>query len=147
MVAGAGLLAWSAGIHLRLWAEGYRSLPTIGWLFLLQAVAGFGLAALVLFTRRTVPALAGSVFLTSTIGGLVWSVEWGLFGFRDSYHAPFATQSLGIEAAGAATLAFACLLRHHVVRRRRPAAPPAPRVSARLGGPSGPARDPHGPPA
>jgi hypothetical protein len=31
-VAGAGLLAASAGIHLDLYLTGYRSVPTIGWL-------------------------------------------------------------------------------------------------------------------
>ena len=50
-VAGAVLLAVSAGIHLDLYLTGYRSIPTIGWLFLLQVIAGFVLAAAVLVTR------------------------------------------------------------------------------------------------
>ena len=33
-VAGAMLLAVSAGIHLDLYLTGYRSIPTIGWLFM-----------------------------------------------------------------------------------------------------------------
>ena len=36
-VAGALLLAVSASIHLDLYLTGYRSIPTIGWLFLLQS--------------------------------------------------------------------------------------------------------------
>jgi hypothetical protein len=43
-VTGAALLAASAGIHLDLYLTGYRSIPTIGWLFLLQVIAGFVLA-------------------------------------------------------------------------------------------------------
>jgi hypothetical protein len=35
-----GLLAAFAGIHLDLYLTGYRSVPTIGWLFLLQVIAG-----------------------------------------------------------------------------------------------------------
>ncbi len=37
---GAVLLAAMAGIHLYLWAAGYRDIPTIGPLFLLNVVAG-----------------------------------------------------------------------------------------------------------
>jgi hypothetical protein len=35
------LLAWIGYIHLHLWQEGYRHIPTNGPLFLLDAVAGF----------------------------------------------------------------------------------------------------------
>src|SRR6201982_1116655 len=47
-VAGAVLLVVSASIHLDLYLTGYRSIPTIGWLFLVQVIAAFrlGLAGL-----------------------------------------------------------------------------------------------------
>jgi hypothetical protein len=35
-LAGAGLLAAAGAIHLDLYLTGYRTIPTIGWLFLLQ---------------------------------------------------------------------------------------------------------------
>jgi Secreted repeat of unknown function len=44
-VAGAALLAGSACIHLYLYLTGYRSIPSIGWLFLVQFVVAFVLAA------------------------------------------------------------------------------------------------------
>src|ERR1700733_13844052 len=44
-LAGAALLAGSASIHLDLYLTGYRSIPTIGWLFLVQFIAAFVLAA------------------------------------------------------------------------------------------------------
>ena len=47
-VAGAGLLAAAGAVHLDLYLTGYRSIPTIGWLFLLQVIAGFVLAVAVL---------------------------------------------------------------------------------------------------
>src|SRR6516164_3902270 len=47
-IAGAGLLAASAAIHLDLFLTGYRSIPTIGWLFLLQVITAFALALAVL---------------------------------------------------------------------------------------------------
>ena len=49
-VAGAGLLIATAAIHLDLYLTGYRTIPVIGWLFLLQVIAasGVGLAVLAL---------------------------------------------------------------------------------------------------
>jgi hypothetical protein len=79
---------------------------------------GFLLAAAVAGTRRLGPALAGAGFLASTIGGLVLSAEVGLFGFQDSYSAPFAELSLLVEATGTAVLVAACVLRAVQVRRR-----------------------------
>jgi hypothetical protein len=46
------LLAWIGYVHLHLWQEGYRQIPTNGPLFLLDAVAGFALAAVLLVWPR-----------------------------------------------------------------------------------------------
>jgi hypothetical protein len=116
MVAGGACLAWSGGIHLDLWHLGYRTTPTIGTLFVLQSVAAFALALLVVAARRLLPALAGAGFLASTIGGLVWSAEWGLFGFREHLDAPFAVLSLTVEATGTVVLLGAAALRLRVAR-------------------------------
>jgi hypothetical protein len=118
MAVGAGLIAWSSGIHLDLWHAGYRTIPTIGSLFLFQAVTGFALAAAIAATRGLYPALAGAAFLASTIGGFVWSVEWGLFGFQDGAGSPFAVESLVVESAGTLVLVLACVLRRRFVRAR-----------------------------
>src|ERR1700750_164623 len=42
-VAGSGLLIATAAIHLDLYLTGYRTIPTIGWLFMLQVIAVFRL--------------------------------------------------------------------------------------------------------
>ena len=55
-VAGAGLLAATAAIHLDLYLTGFRNIPTIGWLFLLQIITGFALAFAVLATGNQVAA-------------------------------------------------------------------------------------------
>ena len=52
-IAGTGLLWATAGLHLDLYLTGYRTIPTIGWLFLLQIIAAFALGALFLVTART----------------------------------------------------------------------------------------------
>jgi hypothetical protein len=88
-VAGAGLLIATAAIHLDLYLTGYRTIPTIGWLFLLQAIAAFalGLALLVIPGRLLIPsrlaAAAGAGFALATLGGYLLSVWIGLFGFKE----------------------------------------------------------------
>ena len=88
-VAGSGLLIATAAIHLDLYLTGYRTIPTIGWLFLLQVIAAFGLALAVLaIPRRLVTvsrlaAAAGAGFALATLGGYLLSVWTGLFGFKE----------------------------------------------------------------
>ena len=55
-VAGAGLLIAAGAIHLDLYLTGYRTIPMIGWLFLLQVIAAFGLGLAVLATAPASPA-------------------------------------------------------------------------------------------
>jgi predicted lipoprotein with Yx(FWY)xxD motif len=82
-VTGAGLLAATAAIHLDLYLTGYRNIPTIGWLFLLQIIAGFLLAAAVLATGNPVVAALGAGYAVATLAGYLLSVWFGLFGFTE----------------------------------------------------------------
>jgi predicted lipoprotein with Yx(FWY)xxD motif len=87
-VAGAGLLIASGAIHLDLYLTGYRTIPVIGWLFLLQVIAALGLGLAVLATGRLVIAsrlatAAGALFALATLGGYLLSVWTGLFGFTE----------------------------------------------------------------
>jgi hypothetical protein len=74
---GAGLLAVTGAIHLDLYLTGYQSIPVIGWLFLLQVIAAFGLAAAVLVSGSRLAAMAGAGFALSTLGGYLLSVWIG----------------------------------------------------------------------
>jgi predicted lipoprotein with Yx(FWY)xxD motif len=88
---GSGLLIATAAIHLDLYLTGYRTIPTIGWLFLLQVIAAFGLGLAVLAIPRRlaagVPArlaaAAGAGFALATLAGYLLSVWIGLFGFKE----------------------------------------------------------------
>jgi predicted lipoprotein with Yx(FWY)xxD motif len=88
-VVGSGLLFATAAIHLDLYVTGYRTIPTIGWLFLLQVIAAFGLAVAVLVipsrfvVASRLAAAAGAGFALSTLGGYILSVWIGLFGFKE----------------------------------------------------------------
>ena len=91
------LLAWIGYIHLHLWQEGYRHIPTNGPLFLLDAVAGFVLAAVLLTWPRPLAGLLAAGYTAATLGALIISLSVGLFGFRESISASYVTESLAIE--------------------------------------------------
>jgi predicted lipoprotein with Yx(FWY)xxD motif len=82
-VAGALLLAASATIHLYLYLTGYRSIPTIGWLFLMQFIVGYILTVAVLVTHSRIAAAASAAFALSTISAYLLAIWGGLFGFRE----------------------------------------------------------------
>lgn len=102
-VIGAGLLAATTAIHLDLYQTGYRTIPTIGPLFLFQIVVGFLLAALVLLTGSRLAAAAAALFALATLGGYLLSLQFGLFGFRE------VRTTAGIVAGILDVLAFAVL--------------------------------------
>jgi len=101
----AGLLAWIGYIHLHLWQEGYRHIPTNGPLFLLDAIAAFVLAAALLAWPRPLAGLLAAGFTASTIGALVISLIVGLFGFKESISASYVVESLIIESITVLALA------------------------------------------
>ena len=107
LVIGSALLAASSAIHLELWSMGYRTIPTIGPLFLIQGLGGLLLAAIVLLSRRLLIVVTAAGFLIATIGGLLLSISFGLFGFMDTLAAPYAGLSLGVESTG--TVVFAVI--------------------------------------
>jgi predicted lipoprotein with Yx(FWY)xxD motif len=91
-VTGAGLLAATAAIHLDLYLTGYNTIPTIGWLFLVQVIITFALALAILVapfvlgSRALLDAglsAAGAGFSLATLGGYLLSLWVGLFGFRE----------------------------------------------------------------
>ncbi|MGB6581286.1 MAG: hypothetical protein WBF34_25565, partial [Streptosporangiaceae bacterium] len=108
-VAGSGLLIATGAIHLDLYLTGYRTIPTIGWLFLLQVIAAFGLGLAVLaipsrlVTLSRLAAGAGAVFALATLGGYLLTVWIGLFGFKE------VRTTAGIVAGVIEVAAFAVL--------------------------------------
>jgi hypothetical protein len=113
-VVGGVLIIWSASIHLYLWNSGYRSIATIGTLFLLQFIGGLIAGLLVIGARRVWAALIGIGFGLSTIGGFLLSVTTGLFNFKESWAAPFAKEAFALEISIVIVLTIAgalCLVR------------------------------------
>ncbi len=107
-IAGALLLAVSASIHLDLYLTGYRSIPTIGWLFLLQVIVGYVLTVAALVTRSWVAAAASAVFALTTLSAYLLAVWIGLFGFKEVRTRAGIAAGL-IEVAAFAVLALAAI--------------------------------------
>ena len=108
-VAGALLLVVSACIHLALYLTGYRSIPTIGWLFLVQFMVAFVLAVGALVTHSRLVAIAGAGLALSTLGGYLLAVWIGLFGYKEIRTRAGIAAGL-IEVAAFATLALAAVI-------------------------------------
>jgi predicted lipoprotein with Yx(FWY)xxD motif len=102
-VVGAGLLLAAGGMHLDLYLTGYNTIPTIGWLFLLQVIAAFALGLAVLATGSRLVAAAGAGFALATLGGYLLSIWVGLFGFKE------VRTTAGIVAGIIEVLAFVAL--------------------------------------
>jgi predicted lipoprotein with Yx(FWY)xxD motif len=103
-IAGAALLVASGAIHLDLYLTGYRTIPTIGWLFLLQVISAYALAIAIPVTRNPLVYAAGAAFAIGTLGGYLLSLKVGLFGFTE------VRTTAGIVAGIIDVAAFAVLV-------------------------------------
>jgi hypothetical protein len=91
---------WSSYIHFHLWQSfGYRHIPSIGPLFLVQSLGGLFIGIVVVVFRRIGSAVLGIGFALATIAGFLLSVTRGTFGFKDTWSAPYAVQAFVIELA------------------------------------------------
>jgi predicted lipoprotein with Yx(FWY)xxD motif len=130
--AGAALLAATAAIHLDLYLTGYNSVPTIGWLFLLQVIAAFGLAILVALTGSRLAGALGAGFALATLGGYLLSIWVGLFGFQEVRTAAGLVAAI-VEVAAFAVLAGLALLPSGAIPADR-SAPLLDRLTGRMPG-------------
>jgi predicted lipoprotein with Yx(FWY)xxD motif len=120
-VIGAGLLFATGAIHLDLYLTGYRTIPTIGWLFLLQVIAAFALGTIIVVSGSRLAAAAGAAFAVATLGGYLLSLRVSLFGFRE------VRTTAGIVAGVVEVATFAVLAAF--VLQPLPEHPPSERAS------------------
>jgi hypothetical protein len=100
-------------VHLALWLDGYRSIDVIGPAFLLNTVAGFGLAALLLVVPRALlpwVAALGALTALGTLTGLLLSTTVGLFGFVETTTAALWWESFWVEVAAVVVLTALALV-------------------------------------
>ena len=100
---GAGLLVTGA-VHLDLYLTGYQTIPTIGWLFLVQVISAFALGFAMIVTTSRLVAAAAAAFLLATLVGYLVSLRVGLFGFRE------VRTTAGVVAGVVEVVGFAALV-------------------------------------
>ena len=110
-VVGGLLLVCSAYIHIRLWkSDGYRHIPTIGPLFIVQSIVGMVIGVAVVVVRRVWIGVLGAGCAVTTMAGFLLSMAVGLFGFQDAWSAPFAKEAFLIEIMATVVLVAAAVL-------------------------------------
>lgn len=107
----------SAVMHLYLWFEGYRDVENIGPAFLLNAVGGAVIAALLLAWHHWVPPLLAVGFGLSTLGAFVLSTTVGLLGFEESW-AGWEVWTAAVSEVVAVACGALVLLREHPLASR-----------------------------
>jgi hypothetical protein len=119
IVAGAGLVAATAAIHLHLWLAGYQHVPRIGPLFLAQAVTGFALPPVLALGRHIAVVWGAALYMAASAAGLLLSATVGFLGIHDGLGVPWAATSLTVELVGMVLLGGAgALAIWHLVARR-----------------------------
>jgi len=115
--AGVAALIATAAIHLDLYLTGYSTIPTIGWLFLLQMISAFVLAIAALVMPLRLASAAGAGLLLSTLVGYLISLRVSLFGFRE------VRTTAGIVAAVIEIVGFTALAGFALRPERRGGSP------------------------
>ncbi len=119
----AALLAAGGYVHLHLYRDGYRVIPKIGNMFLIQESGSFAVALLLVFSGTAVLRLAAAGLAAGALGGFVLSRTVGLFNFteRGLQPSPDALASLLVEVATLLVLAAPVVPTAIRWARRRPA--------------------------
>jgi uncharacterized membrane protein len=105
-VVTAAITAAMAVIHFHLWNSGdpaYKTIPTIGVLFLLNVIGGIILAIALLITPTkflSVTLLLTGLFTLGTLIGLIVALHTTLFGFHEYYGVPYERESVQLESVG-----------------------------------------------
>ena len=106
-LSGAGLLAAGGWVHWCLYRHGYRAIPGIGPLFVLNALTSAALAVLVALRRELLVRMAGLALTGASLAAFVASRTVGLGSFRERglQPAPQAPLVLAIEILALVALA------------------------------------------
>jgi len=107
---GAALLVTSASVHIYYYNLIYKNIATIGNLFLVQIVASFLLALLLVLTRHVLVVLASAGLMAGTIIGFILVRAGTLFGFHLPFTSGLAAFVLAVEIVAVVLLAATALI-------------------------------------
>lgn len=98
------LLSGVVWIHIHLWQEGYKHIPTIGPLFLVGAFTALAVTTVFLVWPTRLGGLLSLTVDLGILASLIASINIGLFGFKETLTGAFAIESIVIESLAAAAL-------------------------------------------
>lgn len=104
--ASALLVLGAGAFHLSLYLDGYRSIPGIGPLFLVDVAAAVVLALALLARPLGLVAVGAAGFHAAALVAFVLSRTTGLLGFSDSRWDTTAAGAVGTEVLGLVVLAL-----------------------------------------
>lgn len=104
------MIAVGGAVHYDLWADGYRGIPSIGPLFLVNVGASALVAAALIATGRPLVLLAGAAVSVGSLVALVASRTVGFLGFLETWTDP-SMQVVAAEVGALAALAACALAR------------------------------------
>jgi hypothetical protein len=121
LIAAAAVLV-SVYVHLHLWLGGMRHLDVVGPAFMVNAIAGVVIAALLVTWKSWIAPLLAAGFGASTLGAFtIATTSLGLFGDHETWQGPY------VWVAAAAELVALVVGLSAVVAERRT----APQATAR----------------
>jgi hypothetical protein len=94
----AAAVTVSALLHLKMWFDGVRD-QSVGPAFMLNAVGGLAIAALLLTWRHWLPLLLAIGFGLSTLGAFTIAATVGLFGVHEHWAGGYVWTAAISEAA------------------------------------------------
>lgn len=96
--------------HYDLWRGGYKLIPVIGPLFVLNFVAAIVIAGLLLWRGHALILALAAGFAATTLGAFILSVTVGLFNFTEAMSGPAQGVSGVVEIAALLLVAGAFVL-------------------------------------
>jgi len=104
----AGIMIAAGGlIHLDLWRHGYRGIPYVGPLFLLNIAASAVVAVAVVASGDRRVTLAAGTLAVGSLVGLVLSRTTGLLGFTEVRWTTEAVRAISAEVGALVALGLA----------------------------------------
>lgn len=109
-ILAAVLVLAGGAVHLDLWRDGYKGIPYIGPLFLVNVMASVVVAAGLVLVRARLVLLAGAGLAVGSLSALVMSRTVGLLGFMEPGWTTDAMRTVAAEVGALVTLALVVVL-------------------------------------
>lgn len=103
---GAGLILFVGGVHLQQNLAFIGEVPTVGTLFILNAVGAGGIALALAGSRSSLPALAGMALAIGALVSVAIALYATFFGYVETWRLPTVLAVVSEIAAVAVLAAF-----------------------------------------